>query len=153
MSRFQVIEIYTNQRLGCKTSGQDLLSGARTTWYFRGAIKGIREDRALAEETDLAERLRKLQEHAERLEDQQRQLERDLEEVEHQSRRLSERTERGERSADLEEASRRLDERRELNLRGQRDNTRELETLREQREELEQWLREMRGETGGSSSS
>ncbi len=100
------------------------------------------------EETDLAERLRKLQEHAARLEEKQRELEKDLEDVEHQSRRLADRRERGEGSADLDRAARELSERRELNLNDQSSTSREIEGLRQQREELEEWLRQMRGNTG-----
>ena len=100
----------------------------------------------MSEQNELAERLRRLQEHAARLEEKKRDLERDLEDVEHQERRLSDRLERGERSADLDEASRRLNERRDMNISDQRSTSREIETLRQQREELEEWLRQMRGD-------
>lgn len=99
----------------------------------------------MAEDEDLSERLRRLQEDAARLEEKKRELERDLKEIEHQTRRAADRVERGESPAALEAERRQLSERRELNMTDQRVTTRQLETLRAEREEVEEWIRQMRG--------
>ena len=101
----------------------------------------------MAEEMELQERLRRLQEDAARLEEKQKTLEQDLADVEHQTRRASDRAERGENSPELDSVQSQLTERRELNLRDQRDTSRAVESLRTEREDLEEWLRQMRGDT------
>lgn len=98
----------------------------------------------MAEERDLSSQLEELQRRAEKLDDKRRQLEEDLEQIEHEGRRLSDRTERGDTGPDLDHERSRLAERRELNLASQGETAREVEELRQQREELEEWLRNMR---------
>jgi hypothetical protein len=98
---------------------------------------------------DLEARLRKLQEDASRLEEKQRELEQDLKDIDHQTRRWSDRVERGENTPAVDASRRQLDERRRLNIDDQQSTSRDLETLRRQREEIEDWLRRMRG--GGGS--
>lgn len=97
----------------------------------------------------LEARLRKLQQDTARLEEKQRELEQDLQDIDHQTRRWSDRVERGENTPEIEASRRQLDERRRLNLDDQQTTSRDLETLRQQREEIEDWLRQMRG--GGGS--
>jgi len=101
-------------------------------------------------EGDLEARLRKLQEDTARLEEKKRELEQDLQDIEHQTRRWSDRIERGENTPEVEASKRQLDERRRLNLDDQNTTSHDLETLRKQREEIEDWMRQMqvRGQGG-----
>ena len=92
----------------------------------------------------LEARLRKLQEDAARLEEKKRELEQDLQDIEHQTRRWSDRIERGENTPEVEASKRQLDERRRLNLDDQKTTSHDLETLRRQREEIEEWMRKVR---------
>ena len=101
-------------------------------------------------EGDLEARLRKLQEDAARLEEKQRELEQDLQDIDHQTRRWSDRVERGENTPAVEASRRQLDERRRLNLDDQKSTSRDLERLRQQREEIEEWMRQMQTRGQGS---
>lgn len=98
----------------------------------------------MTEQRDLETRLQALKAQADRLEAIQRELERDLDEVEHHARRVGDRRERGEHSAELEREARRLDDSRRVNWRDHDSNARRIEGLRREREELEEWIRTMR---------
>lgn len=93
---------------------------------------------------DLEQRLRDLQAHVDRVQQAQRELEEAVSDMDHQSRRLGDRIERGDRTDGLEREQQRLRSGIEANRRDQQSNSRELERLRREREEIEQRLREIK---------